>query len=117
MELPQGNSLCSYLKQAKCHVFLFYKIREQLEDRTGPACGGVGTSRRGEEVGKECGKVNIMLILCAQVCNWKIIPVETSLGMEEGEDKGQWWRGKFKYDIFDIGTFVCNMMHPHPAQQ
>jgi hypothetical protein len=32
--------------------------------------------------------------------NGKMIPVETIPGMRRG--KVQWWRGKFKYDIFDI---------------
>jgi hypothetical protein len=39
MEIPQGNSLCSYLKSTKMSFFLFYKIREQ-KDRTDPAWGG-----------------------------------------------------------------------------
>jgi hypothetical protein len=30
----------------------------------------------------------------------KMIPVETIPRM--GGDKGEWWRGEFKYDIFDI---------------
>jgi hypothetical protein len=29
MEMSQGNSLCSYLKQTKIPFFFFYKIREQ----------------------------------------------------------------------------------------
>jgi hypothetical protein len=28
--------------------------------------------------------------------------VETTPGIGRGEDKGEWWRGEFKYDIFDI---------------
>jgi hypothetical protein len=36
MEVPQGNYLCSYLKQAKMSLFSFYKIGEQ-EDGTGSA--------------------------------------------------------------------------------
>jgi hypothetical protein len=28
-------------------------------------------------------------------------PVETIPGMREG-NKGEWWRGEFKYGIFDI---------------
>jgi hypothetical protein len=36
---------------------------------------GVGTSGRREEVGKGCGKVNIVQILCAHVCKWKKILV------------------------------------------
>jgi hypothetical protein len=35
MEMLQGNSLYSYLKQTKCHFF-FYKMGPQ-ESRTGPA--------------------------------------------------------------------------------
>jgi hypothetical protein len=42
MEMPHGNSLCSYLKQTKCHFILLlflYKIREQ-EGRIGLALAG-----------------------------------------------------------------------------
>jgi hypothetical protein len=38
MEMSQGNSLCSYLKQTKMPFFFFYKIRE-WEGRKGPASG------------------------------------------------------------------------------
>jgi hypothetical protein len=31
--------------------------------------------------------------------NGKMIPVETIPGMEAEGDKGEWWRGEFKYDI------------------
>jgi hypothetical protein len=65
MELSQGNSLCSNLKQAKMSFFSFYKIRAQ-EGRTGPACG-VGTNGRWEGVDKGCRKVNIVQILCIHV--------------------------------------------------
>jgi hypothetical protein len=34
--------------------------------------------------------------------NGKIRPIETVPGMGGGRDKGEWWRGKFKYYIFDI---------------
>jgi hypothetical protein len=43
MEITQGNSLCSYLKQAKMSFFsfFFYKIREEEGGTgTGPAGGG-----------------------------------------------------------------------------
>jgi hypothetical protein len=33
--------------------------------------------------------------------NGKLRPVETIPGMRRG-GKGEWWRGEFKYDIFDI---------------
>jgi hypothetical protein len=45
MEVSQGNSLCSYLKQANMLFFFFYKIRDQ-EGRTG-LIWVVGTSGRG----------------------------------------------------------------------
>jgi hypothetical protein len=57
MEVPQGNSLYSYLKQPKMSFFFFYKIREQ-EDETGPAwgerccwywCKGRGSGERVQE--------------------------------------------------------------------
>jgi hypothetical protein len=57
-EVPQGNSLCIYLKQVKMSFFSLYKIREQ-EGRTG------STSGRGEE------RVNIVQILCTHVYKWK----------------------------------------------
>jgi hypothetical protein len=79
MEMSQGNSLCSYLKQTKMSFFFFCKIGEQ-EGRTGPVCG-VGTSGSGEEVGKGCGKVNMVQILCTYYINGKMIPVETIPGM------------------------------------
>jgi hypothetical protein len=48
MEMPQGNFLCSYLKQAKMSFF-FYKIREQ-EGRTSPAQGGGKEGEGGKTV-------------------------------------------------------------------
>jgi hypothetical protein len=60
MEAPQGNSMCSYLKQAKMPFFLFYKIGEG-EGRT------VFAWRKGEEVGKGCRRVNMVQILCTHV--------------------------------------------------
>jgi hypothetical protein len=38
--VPQGNSLCSYLKKNKNGIFFFYKIGEQ-KGGIGPALGGV----------------------------------------------------------------------------
>jgi hypothetical protein len=32
----------------------------------------------------------------------KIITIETVPEMGGGRDKGEWWKGEFKYDIFDI---------------
>jgi hypothetical protein len=39
IEMSQGNSLCSYLKQTKLSFFSFYKIGEQ-ESRTYSVWGG-----------------------------------------------------------------------------
>jgi hypothetical protein len=54
-------------------------------------------------VRKECGRVNIMQILCIHVCKWKKITVETILGIGGGtgikENDGE---GEFKDDIFVI---------------
>jgi hypothetical protein len=52
MEMSQGNSLCSYLKE-KCHFFFFYKIGEQ-EGGTG-LDWTFGTSGRGRRWGKGKG--------------------------------------------------------------
>jgi hypothetical protein len=61
MEMSQENCLYSYLKQ-KFHL---KKIGKQ-EERTG-SVWGVGTNKRGKDVGKGCRKVNIY-ILCTRVC-------------------------------------------------
>jgi hypothetical protein len=60
MEVLQGNSLCSYLKQAKMSFAFFCKTGEQ-EGKTGPAWQGKG------EVGKGHGRVNIVQIQCTHV--------------------------------------------------
>jgi hypothetical protein len=59
MEVPQGNSLCSYPKQAKMSFLFpfFCKVREQ-EGGTG-SFWGVNTSGKGEKVGKRCKRVNM----------------------------------------------------------
>jgi hypothetical protein len=50
MELLQGNSLCSYLKQTKNHFFFTYRLEEQ-EGGTGSASGvGMLEGGRGEEM-------------------------------------------------------------------
>jgi hypothetical protein len=55
MEMSQGNSLYSYLKQTKNVFCFFYKMGEQ-EGRTGPVWGQV--------VGKGYGRVNMVQIWC-----------------------------------------------------
>jgi hypothetical protein len=71
MELSQGNSLCSYLKQTKLSFFSFAKSENKRVEQILPGMGGVGTSVKEEEVGKGHGRVNIVQILCTHVCKWK----------------------------------------------
>jgi hypothetical protein len=33
--------------------------------------GGVGTNERQKEIGKGCGRVNKVIIICTHVCKWK----------------------------------------------
>jgi hypothetical protein len=72
MEISQGYSLFCNIKQT-CH-FSFTKIENRRAEQVLAGGGGIGTSGRGEEV----------YILCTHVCEWKMIPVETIPGMEEG---------------------------------
>jgi hypothetical protein len=70
MEMSQGNSLCSYLKQTKMLFFsFFYKIREQ-QGVTGPAWRGC-YQWEGDNVGKWWRMVNMVQILSTHVCKWK----------------------------------------------
>jgi hypothetical protein len=54
----------------KCHFSSVTKSKNRRVDQ-GPIWVRVGTSGRGEEVGKVCRKVNIVQILCTHVCKWK----------------------------------------------
>jgi hypothetical protein len=45
--------------------------------------------------------MNMVQILCTHVCQLKLIPVETVLGMGGGMIKKNGGTGEFKYDIFD----------------
>jgi hypothetical protein len=91
MEMSQGNSVHNYLKQ-KCR-FLFLQ-NWRTEGQNSSFLGAVVTSGRGEGVGKGCKGMNIVQILCT--------PVETISGLGGVGDKGEWWWGDFKRDIFDI---------------
>jgi hypothetical protein len=67
MEISQWNSFIAILN--KNVIFSFYKIREQ-DGRTDSAWGvGVGAATNGkeEDVGKGCGRVNIVQILYTHV--------------------------------------------------
>jgi hypothetical protein len=50
MEMSQGNSLCSYLKQRKISFFSFIKSENRKIKQD--LFGEIGTSGRGEDVGK-----------------------------------------------------------------
>jgi hypothetical protein len=50
--------------------FKIYKIGDQ-EGGTGPDWGWDGGTRGRGEVGKACGKVNMVQILCIYACKWK----------------------------------------------
>jgi hypothetical protein len=43
------------------------------------------------------GRVNMVQILCTNVCRWKKIPIETILGMGEREIKDNDGGDEFKY--------------------
>jgi hypothetical protein len=73
MEVPQGNSFCSYLKQAKMSLFssLFHYTKSENKSEEQALPGGFGTSGRGRGDEKGRGRVNIVQILCAYVCKLK----------------------------------------------
>jgi hypothetical protein len=54
MEVPQGNFLCSHLKQVKkCHFFSsFYYTKSEDRRAEKVLLGGVGAGEMREEVGK-----------------------------------------------------------------
>jgi hypothetical protein len=72
MEMSQGNSLCSYLKQTK------------LSGGQNRSYLGVGTSGRGEDIRKGCRRVNMVEYYALMYENGKIRPGETSPGMGGG---------------------------------
>jgi hypothetical protein len=53
----------------------------------------VGTSEREEVMAKVSRRVNTMQKMCAHACNAKMIPVETTPGNGDRDNKGEWWRG------------------------
>jgi hypothetical protein len=55
MEMSQGNSLCSYLKQRKCHFFSFTKLENRRAELVLPGYV-VGTSGRGRKMEKVMGR-------------------------------------------------------------
>jgi hypothetical protein len=66
MELSQRNKCIGILN--KQNVFFLEKQRTGRENRS---CLGVGTTWRGEYVGRGYRRVNMEQILCIHVCKWK----------------------------------------------
>jgi hypothetical protein len=97
MEMAQGNSLYSYLKQIK---MLFHFSFTKQEGRTGPVWG-FGTSGRGEVAGKVRRRVNMVQILCTHVCKWKMYACGnySRNGKRIKENEGG---DELNYAIFDI---------------
>jgi hypothetical protein len=70
-----------------------------LENRRADGTGsvwGIGTSGKGEVVGKGVGGCVHMYV------SGKMIPVETISRMGGGGDKGEWWKEFFKNHIIDL---------------
>jgi hypothetical protein len=86
MEVPQENSLRSYLRQAKMSFF-FPLIKSENRRVEHVLSGIVGTSGGGRRWGKDA-RGRIWCKYCVHMyVNGKMIPVETVLGMGGREDK------------------------------
>jgi hypothetical protein len=69
MEMSQGNSLCSYLKQTK--MYFFFLLQNWRTGRQEQVQFGGWNQWEDDDVGKEFGRVNMAKILCTHVCKWK----------------------------------------------
>jgi hypothetical protein len=70
----------------------FYKIRQNR------SCKG-----KGKAVGKRCGMVNIVQILCTHVCGWKNDTYSNySRNWERGRIEENGGGDESKYEIFDV---------------
>jgi hypothetical protein len=96
MEVPQGNSLCSYLKQTKMSFFCsFTKLENRGAEQV--LLGVIGTSGREEEVRKGIGvQIWFKYYVHKYVNEKKMIAVETVPGMERGEIRENGGEGKLK---------------------
>jgi hypothetical protein len=71
MDVPLGNHLCSHLKQTKKIFFPFTKSEVRKAEQV--LSGGIGTSGREEELGKGCGRVNMVQMLCTgEIPRWQL---------------------------------------------
>jgi hypothetical protein len=71
MEVLQGNSLCSHLKQAKTVIFFLLQNQRTRGQNRSVMPGKVDTTGREEEVEKGCRRVNMVQILCTLYINGK----------------------------------------------
>jgi hypothetical protein len=71
MEMSQGNFLCSCLKLTKLSIFFSLLQSQRTGGKNRSCMGEVGTSGRGDEVGKGYGRVNMVQVLCIHVYKWK----------------------------------------------
>jgi hypothetical protein len=68
MEMSEGNSLCSYLKQAK--MSFCFLIQNQRTGGRNRSCWELVPAGAGE-CRERCRRVNMVQILCTHVCKWK----------------------------------------------
>jgi hypothetical protein len=89
------------LNKQKCHCFSFTKLENRRMEQI--LSGGVDTSGRGEKVGKGCGRVNIVQILCTHVILYqKMRSVDETIPGVGGEGIKENGRVYIMYDTFDI---------------
>jgi hypothetical protein len=81
----------------------FFLLQYQRPGGNNRSCAGSWgvTSRRREDVRRECGRVN-MVKYCVYKYVMEMTPVEIILGMGVGGIKQNGRGGKFMQDIFDI---------------
>jgi hypothetical protein len=95
MEVPQGNSLYSYLKQAKISFIFFLFCKTGI----GGQSRSCDNNKRGEEVGKGCRRVNIVQKLCTHeycvhMCKQKkryLLKLFQEWWLRGGNEE-EWWR-------------------------
>jgi hypothetical protein len=111
MELSQGNSLYSYLKQ-KWHFFSFTKSEYRRAEQVLWWWERVGASGRGKKVGKGCRRVNIVQYCVHMYVNGKKWDCSRK---EERGDKGEWSRGvnsSMIYLIYCKNFCKCHTVSP-----
>jgi hypothetical protein len=78
----QETPCASILNKQKYIYFSFTESENRRVEQVLPV--GVGTSGRWEDVGKGCGRVNTVQILCTHVCKWKNDTCKTIPGIGIG---------------------------------